>query len=124
MVKLSVEASHEDERGSITDLLVDKEINAVTSLTLLRGAVRGNHFHRQTTQWTLVTTGEITYAERKGDGPLKTHVAGVGGFFVSEPGVSHAIRAESDASIIVFTSGPRAGQEYESDTFREEVALL
>jgi hypothetical protein len=72
----------EDARGVIQDLF-DGDKVAVTHITTLKGAIRGNHVHDLTTQWTYVTSGKL----RMASGSRK---------FVVEPGqmcVHHARRA-------------------------------
>jgi quercetin dioxygenase-like cupin family protein len=46
-----------------------------------------------------------------------------GDFTVTKPHVRHALVGLDDAELLVFTSGPRGGKEYESDTFRLDVPL-
>lgn len=124
MVKLNLETAHRDERGSIVDLIVNRRIDAITHLTMVKGAVRGNHFHKETTQWTFVVFGEITYAEQTENNTLATLRGVRGDLFVSNPGVVHAVRAESDSEVLVFTSGPRAGESYEKDTYRVSPSII
>lgn len=124
MGRLDRAQAHKDQRGIIVDLLVDQSINAVTYLTLAPGAVRGNHFHKETTQWTFVMTGRITYAESTLGGLVESHCGEPGDLFVSEPSAVHAVRANIDSSIIVFTSGPRAGDLYEQDTYRVSPPII
>jgi len=52
-------AAHTDARGTITDLISDDEVNAVTLITFAKGAVRANHYHERTIQWNYVLSGEI-----------------------------------------------------------------
>jgi uncharacterized RmlC-like cupin family protein len=107
----------EDERGVIEDLL--GRIDAVTMITTHAGAVRGNHVHARTTQWTYVVSGLIRFAWTDDDG---VHTADNGpGVLVTEPaGVPHAWQALADSRVLVFTRGPRSGQAYETDTTRLE----
>ena len=51
----------EDERGVIQDLFGGDPVN-VTYIKTLAGAVRGNHVHRETTQWTLLVRGSLLMA--------------------------------------------------------------
>lgn len=106
----------EDPRGVIQDLLT--HVDAVTRITTVKGAVRGNHVHERTTQWTLVVSGRLLMT----DGIVEV-VAGPGDMITHEPGTPHAWRALEDADCLVFTKGPRAG-DYESDTRRLEEPLL
>lgn len=124
MGRVDVSEVHQDDRGVIVDLLVNENINAVTYLTLAAGAVRGNHFHKETTQWTFVVSGRITYAESTTRDDLESYIGQPGNLFVSNPSVIHAVKAVVESSIVVFTSGPRAGDSYEEDTYRVETSII
>lgn len=110
--------NHEDERGIIRDLLVEP-VDSITRITTKLGAVRGNHVHRLTHQWTYVLSGMLLMADGSdvfnlGPGELCYHA----------PGNPHAWRAITDTEVIVFTRGPRSGDDYESDTIRLDEPLL
>ena len=107
----------EDHRGVIQDVM--GKIDAVTRITTVASAVRGNHYHLKTTQWTLVLRGSLVMAS--GD---QTTLMGPGEIVKHEPGVPHAWKAVSDCECIVFTRGPRSGEDYESDVIRLEEPLL
>ena len=51
MKKIRIKINHKDERGLIVDLLEKKNINAITYITQKQVKIRGNHFHKKTTQW-------------------------------------------------------------------------
>lgn len=107
----------EDERGVIQDLL--GPIDSVTRITTVKGAVRGNHVHERTTQWTLVLKGRllmVTGSIRHELWPLE--------MAVHRPGTPHAWKALEDAECLVFSRGPRSGEDYETDTVRLEEPLL
>lgn len=106
-----------DARGTITDLLED--IDSVTQITTAQGAVRGNHVHHHTTQWTYVVTGCLRVVSRG----KKVHVY-PGEMVVHEPGDPHAWIALKDTLCLVFTRGPRSGDQYESDTYRLDEPLI
>jgi quercetin dioxygenase-like cupin family protein len=112
-----VSSSYEDERGIIWDLFDGEPVN-VTRISTRKGAVRGNHFHDETTQWTLVTQGKLLIAS--GQHQLK---ANPGEIITHLPGVPHAWKALEDTVCLVFTRGPR-GENYESDTYRLDEPLL
>ena len=107
----------EDHRGVIQDII--GRIDAVTRITTVKGAVRGNHYHEKTTQWTLVLSGKLLMAT----GSEKTEMW-PGQVVKHEPGVPHAWKALEDSECVVFAKGPRAGDEYDTDTFRLEEPLL
>lgn len=123
-MKLSISPQFSDDRGTITDLLVGQAIDAITEITFSVGAVRANHYHKFTAQWTYVVSGQIRYVARSADGTVTDEVLGPGMMVVSEPGEAHAFKALSEAVIFVFTKGPRAGFDYEKDTFRLETPLI
>lgn len=107
----------EDHRGVIQDVL--GKIDSVTRITTLAGHVRGNHLHHHTTQWTLVLNGKLTMAS----GTTRS-VMGAGEIVKHPPGMPHAWQAIEDSECLVFTKGPRSGEDYETDTYRLEEPLL
>ena len=107
---------HEDDRGVIQDLLV-APLDAVTRIWTRKGAIRGNHVHAETTQWTYVVSGLLRVMTQQG-GRLRDRTYGPGDMACELPGVAHAWEALEDTEVLVFTKGPRSGTAYESDTFR------
>jgi oxalate decarboxylase/phosphoglucose isomerase-like protein (cupin superfamily) len=123
MSKLSVTPSFADERGEIIDLIENENINAVTIVTFRKGAVRGNHYHKQTTQWNYLMSGSIRLlSQAPGEDVVEATMA-PGDCIVTEPNVRHALIGLADSRLMVFTKGPRGGKEYESDTFRLETPM-
>lgn len=108
---------HKDERGVIEDLLV-APLSAVTRISTVKGAIRGNHYHERTRQWTYVLSGLLRIKTDKDDA-----VWAPGDLVEHEPGEPHAWQAFSDVDCLVFTAGPR-GEDYESDTFRLQEPLI
>jgi quercetin dioxygenase-like cupin family protein len=119
MHKLAPLNSFVDDRGIIEDLVVES-IDAITRITFTPNAIRGNHFHNETFQWTLVIRGEID-ASTIVNGVVKTEKFKEGEFFVSRPGEPHAMKAIESSEILVFTRGPRSGISYQTDTHRIQV---
>lgn len=122
----------EDRRGIIQDLPLQPLLNmfgstiidGVTHIFTRAGAVRGNHIHKRTTQWTYILSGRMLVAGK--------HVAvdgvpvefGAGTMLCEPAGIAHAWRALEDTTVLVFTRGPRTGEDYETDTERLDVPLL
>lgn len=106
----------EDRRGVIQDLLGG--IDAVTEIRSRAGAVRGNHVHHHTTQWTYIVEGHLRIVTRDPGGGGGDRVYYPGEMACEEPGVSHAWEALTDVVCLVFSKGPRSGDDYESDTVR------
>jgi quercetin dioxygenase-like cupin family protein len=112
-----------DERGVIQDLL--GTVDAVTEIWTKAGAVRGNHVHQRTTQWTYIVSGVLEVAWTEDDG-VHSELYGQGQLITEAAGVPHAWKALEDTVVLVFTKGPRSGEDYEDDTFRlpENARLL
>lgn len=112
------EDRHEDERGVIQDLL-EGPLDSVTEIFTRKGAVRGNHVHKETTQWTYVVEGKLLVAFRpRGGSVIRECEYGPGELVLEQAGVPHAWKALEDTTVLVFTRGPRSGANYESDTQR------
>lgn len=114
----------QDERGSIFDIVLDDAIGAVGHVSFTQGAIRGNHIHERTTQWNYVVSGSLSVVVRDANGVLDEFQIQPGDLLKVDPGEAHAFQALSPTHIVVFTMGPRAGKEYESDTYRLEVPLI
>jgi quercetin dioxygenase-like cupin family protein len=118
---------HTDDRGSITDMFYARNINHGCIITNAPMAVRGNHYHKLTTQYTLILNGTLTYYSKKldSDEPVQSFVAGHGDMIISEPGEIHAMRSgEHGCTFLAFAEGPRGGEDYESDTYRVNSIVL
>lgn len=113
-----------DGRGEIRDLLRHADLDAVTLITTKRGGVRGNHYHNATSQWTYIVSGSLRWVTQMPDGEPHEDVAGPGSLILSPPKERHAMVAEEDTTMIVFTRGPRSGDNYESDTVRLAIPLI
>lgn len=107
-----------DERGTIEDLKVGKDWS-VTYISFKKGAVRGNHYHKETVQHDFVVSGELQ---------LETEFArkwmSAGDDQKIKPGVKHAYKALEDSEMLSFCFGKRVGESYEEDTFRLEKPLI
>jgi len=107
----------EDARGLIEDLLVEP-LDSVTRIFTKAGAVRGNHIHRETTQFTYVVSGHLLVAARLLGAETIVRQVGPGELVAEAPGIAHAWKALEDCTCLVFTRGPRSGEGYEGDTER------
>lgn len=121
---INLKPAHSDERGCITDLISDDEVNAVTLITFRTGAIRANHYHERTIQWNYVISGEILLVTQAPGGERNERILGKGDFAVTREYEHHALKGLSDSEVLIITKGPRAGTQYENDTFRLDVPLL
>ncbi len=124
MILKAIKPVFADERGEITDIVENELFDSLTVLTTRKGAVRGNHYHKETTQYTYVLEGRCRYFYRKPGEGVSSEVVGKGDLIVSPPLESHAFQAMEDAVLLAFCKGPRAGTQYETDTFRLEEPLV
>jgi quercetin dioxygenase-like cupin family protein len=111
-----------DERGTIKDLLLGP-IDGVTEIFTKAGAVRGNHVHTETVQWSYVVYGILKVATYE-DGEVKLAVHQARSLIEERAGIPHAWKAMTDCLVLVVTRGPRTAEDYEKDTTRLTIPLL
>lgn len=113
---------YEDKRGAIADVFYKHQIDHVAVIDTLPGSMRGNHYHKQSTQHVLVTKGSFEYWYRSLDSrePAQCVVLREFDLVTTPPGEVHAMRMTEANQFIVFSEGLRGGQDYEADTFRTE----
>ena len=113
-----------DARGVITDILDNVRVECVTLLSAKKGSVRGNHYHKKTTQYLYVLSGRFRAYEQLAGKLLEKRLLKTGDLLITPPRVRHALVALEDGTLVVCAHGPRIGKEYESDTYRLEVPLV
>ena len=112
---------HSDNRGSITDIFYNSKIDHVAVIKSNPNSIRGNHYHKETTQHILITHGSLEYWYKHIDSEEKAKkiIAKKGDLISTPPYEIHALKIGSDGNeFIVFSEGLRGGKDYESDTFR------
>lgn len=112
-----------DHRGQITDILVGQPIDAVTVITCAKGAVRGQHYHRETVQWVYILEGQVKLLTRFPGEPVRVTILEKGDLALTPPLESHTMIAVEESVLLVLTRGPRRGGDFEADTYRLDVAL-
>jgi dTDP-4-dehydrorhamnose 3,5-epimerase-like enzyme len=113
--------SFKDDRGSIIDIFYKKDINHGCVISNTPGAVRGNHYHNHTIQYTYILAGNLTYYSQPVDKSesVLAYDASAGDFIISDPKEIHAMKAGANGCVfIAFAEGPRGGEDYETDTVR------
>lgn len=116
--------SFQDARGQIIDVLKRENVEYATIITSRKGAVRGNHFHKDTVQYLYVLSGALRVATQMPGAAKEEAVLQAGDMVVNTPNESHAFEALEDTTFLVLTRGPRGGEDYEKDTFRLDVPLI
>jgi quercetin dioxygenase-like cupin family protein len=124
MEKVALTVAASDDRGEIIDLVVDEAITAITMITFTTGAVRANHYHRETVQWNYLVSGRIRLVTQAPGQPPQEAVLNPGELAVTRENESHALQALEPSRLLVFTRGPRSGADYEVDTFRLQEPLI
>jgi|TARA_R110002012_G_scaffold64648_2_gene169832 hypothetical protein len=114
---------HSDSRGYIVDLFYNDNINHVAKIVSVPNSIRGNHYHKETTQHMLITKGylEYWYKPVNSNEPAKMVLAETGDIISTKPNEIHALKiGPTGNEFIVFSQGLRGGKDYELDTFRVE----
>jgi len=112
---------HKDDRGTIADIFYNQNIEHVTVIDSKPNVLRGNHYHKQSTQHMLMTKGSLEYWYKPtgSDEPAQMVVAEVGDLVSTPPYETHALIIGPDGNqFIVFSEGLRGGTDYELDTYR------
>jgi dTDP-4-dehydrorhamnose 3,5-epimerase-like enzyme len=116
----------EDDRGIIADIFYKKPLEHVALIKSEPNVIRGNHYHKETTQHMLMTQGsmEYWYKNLNDSAPAKMILLKRGDLVTTPPKEIHALKIGNDGNeFIVFSSGLRGGQDYESDTYRVETII-
>lgn len=108
--------THTDYRGTIRDVL-QEDVDSVTLVEFKADAIRGNHYHKLTTQWSYILWGVFNYVTPSGEESVCT-----GDTVKTLPNTPHAF--QGTGMMIVMSKGPRRGSNYEDDTYRLAYPLI
>ena len=125
MKKYKLITNFKDQRGIIKDV-IQEDINSITYITIKKGKIRGNHYHKKTTQWNFIINGSVKLFYKKNvfSKTIKKVLLKKNDLAVCRPNEPHAFKSLKDCEIIVFTKGPRKGKEYETDTYRLTIPIV
>lgn len=129
-MNIHLEISHSDDRGAIRDIFVASPKDHCSIITFKPEAVRANHFHKESTQYTYVIDGELLMATCVVDengtqtGEVDRVVIRPGDLVTHPPYHAHAFRAIKATTILAFADGIRGGKQYENDVFRLKASLV
>lgn len=126
MKKRTIERTTYDERGQIADIFYKHVINHVAVIDSATGALRGDHYHKKSTQHMFITKGSLEYWYRPldSDEPPRCEVMREYDLISTPPGEVHALRMLEPNQFIVFSEGLRGGEDYELDTFRVTPTII
>jgi len=113
----------EDERGQIIDILEKEIIEYVTLISSKKGSVRGNHYHKESTQYLFVLKGSLKLLTQIPREKIESVLIKSGDLVFTPPMEAHTFIALEDSEFLVFTRGPRGGRNYEKDTYRLKKSL-
>lgn len=111
-----------DERGIIADLL-NEPINHIGLITTEKNAIRANHYHKLSTQYSYILQGkfEVLIAHFNQPNNIKKLIVNVGELITIPPKVIHQFKAIDRSIMIDMISESRAGSGYEEDTVRVNI---
>jgi dTDP-4-dehydrorhamnose 3,5-epimerase-like enzyme len=121
-----IEVATSDSRGNISDLMYKEEINHIAMVRTIQGnVIRGNHYHKKSTQHIFMTKGSLRYWYQPVDKsePIKSQLVSQYEMVTSPPFEVHALEMLNESEFLVFSQGLRGGEDYEQDTFRDIVIL-
>ena len=109
-----------DDRGRITDLFYKVNLNHVALIDSKPYTIRGNHFHKYTTQHIYIISGSLEYWYKNSEmSEALFEICLPGDVITSTENEIHALRVSSDGCLFMaFTEGMRGGKDYELDTIR------
>ena len=122
--------SFEDKRGKIIDVFVNSPKDHCLIVTFGKGAIRGNHYHKKSTQFSLLVSGELDFyfaKVNKKNGNIKNikkKIIKKNTFITHKPFEAHAFKSRKNSILIAFSCGLRGGKNYEKDTFRLKNKLI
>ena len=119
MIIHKVKVAHQDERGTISDILQQVVVDSVTLITITKGSIRGNHYHKDSIQYSYVLSGEVIAYTQLPNQKVEKCTLKVGDMLESPVMERHSLHgADENSVLLILTKGPRGGSQYEDDTFR------
>lgn len=110
-----------DARGEIRNL-IDAPFTSAAVITSVKGAVRGNHYHKTDYHYCWLQRGGMVYLHRRSGqtSPARRWTIKAGQMFYTPPGYEHAMQFTQDSVLLVFAKNNREMANYEADTVRVE----
>jgi mannose-6-phosphate isomerase-like protein (cupin superfamily) len=109
-----------DDRGTITDIFYNMNLNHVAIIDSVPLAERGNHYHAKSVQHMFIISGSLQYwYKNESMQESRFELCLPGDVITSDKNEIHALKiGDKGCLFMAFTEGLRGGQDYESDTFR------
>jgi len=113
-----------DKRGTITDIFTNSPKDHSTIIFSKKGAIRGNHYHKKSTQYTFIVSGQLTMLSQKiGQKKIYKHILKSNDMMIHKPLEVHTLIADKNTIFLAFADGVRGGKDYEKDTYRIKISL-
>ena len=108
-----------DARGEIRNL-IDAPFTSAAVIRSVKGAVRGNHYHKTDYHYCWLQSGGMVYLHRPMGqrGLPRRWVIKPGQMFYTPPLYEHAMHFTKDSVLLVFARNNREMANYEADTVR------
>ena len=122
IIKLDI--AYEDERGIILDIFESEPKEHGSLITFNKGSRRANHFHKESTQFLFLISGNLIMrsGEVDDDGnfkdKIKQDIIKPHMLVTHKPYEAHAFEASENSTILAFACGLRGGKNYEKDVYR------
>jgi dTDP-4-dehydrorhamnose 3,5-epimerase-like enzyme len=129
-MKKKLKNNYKDKRGRIVDIFINQPKDHCTLVTFNKRAVRGNHFHKRSTQYAFVISGKLKMLTAKVDkngkliGKITKKIISQNILIEHKPYYAHAFEALEKSNMLAFVNGIRGGKNYEKDTFRLKNKLI
>ena len=118
---IKIKPVHEDERGKIIDIVDGEEFVHAGIVTFKPGAIRGNHYHKQTEQINYILKGKLKCLSKdlSKKGSKVKEVILVEGDLTTNPKFEwHSQEGIEDSEMLFFTKKNRGEGGFEDDVFR------
>ena len=108
-----------DARGTILNL-IDEPFTSAAMITSVKGATRGNHYHKTDYHFCWLQSGGMIYRHRPAGSKEATPewIIKPGQVFYTPPQYEHVMYFTEDSVMIVFARNNREMANYEADTVR------
>lgn len=118
-VIIPLRAPFVDARGMIQNL-IDASFTSAAMITSVKGAVRGNHYHKTDYHYCWLQSGGMIYMHRKAGAKTAPRRWAIkpGQMFYTPPMYEHAMVFTADTVWFVFARNNRDMAHYEADTVR------
>ena len=104
-----------DGRGSIYQWVPDKPIMEWTHQTIIKGKLRGNHYHPEQIQTCLLISGtylSITKDLNKTNSVIESRLINAGDLSIIYPNIDHTMVFLEDSEFINLVDGERSHENY------------